>query len=115
MIRRGSEMTVENIRSMRGGKGEAQVVHILEKNEFQKKGRLFAKNILKPGTSIGAHEHVGDFETYYIIKGEGILDDNGIKVKVTAGDMGYTKSGTCHGIENTGSEDLEFIALVLFD
>ncbi|MCJ7690566.1 MAG: cupin domain-containing protein [Clostridiaceae bacterium] len=115
MIRRGEEMTVEHIQSMRGGNGEAQVVHILEKNEFENKGRLFAKNILKPGTSIGTHEHIGEFETYYIIRGEGIHDYNGVKFKVIAGDMGYTKSGTYHGIENIGSEDLEFIALVLFN
>jgi len=115
MIRKAEEMRSENIESMRDGNGEVQVTHILEKNEFNNKGRLFARNLLKPGTSIGFHQHVGDFESYYIIKGEGVLDDNGIKKPIKAGDLGYTENGQGHSIENTANTDLEFISLVLYD
>lgn len=115
MIRKFEEMRVEKIQSMRDGKGEVEVIHILEKNEFQNKGRLFARNILKPGTSVGLHEHINDFEVYYIVKGEGIFSDNGVQVRLNSGDMGYTKNGHSHSIENVGDCDLEFIALVLYD
>ena len=90
--------------------------HLLEvgKDEFNGKGRLFAKNTLKPGWSVGYHKHEGDAEAYYILKGEAILDDNGEKVALKAGDLAYTPNGSSHSIENVGDTDLEFIALILF-
>jgi len=115
MVRKGSEMRVESLSEMRGGIGIVDVMHIMEKNEFREKGRLFAKNILKPGTSIGQHQHTGDFEVYFISKGEGIFYDNGKPVPVKAGDVGIIENGQSHGIENTGNEIMEVIALVLFD
>ncbi len=116
MIRRGQDMQREIITGMRGGQGEVQITHILEreKNEFANKGRLYAKNVLKPGTSIGLHEHVGDFEAYYILSGEGTVDDNGQKTVVTPGDLMLTRNGEQHSIENTGDTDLVFMALILF-
>ncbi len=115
MLKKRNELRNEFIESMRGGKGTAQVIHLLERDQFHNKGRLFAHNILKPGTSIGYHKHEGDFEAYYFIKGEGTFDDNGRKYAVKAGELTLIDVGESHGIENTGKEDLEFIALVLFD
>jgi mannose-6-phosphate isomerase-like protein (cupin superfamily) len=115
MLRHTDELRHEFVESLRGGKGTAQVIHLLEKDRFHNKGRLFAHNILKPGTSIGYHKHEGDFEGYYFLKGEGTFNDNGEKYTVRAGDFTLTEAGGSHGIENTGSGDLEFIALVLFE
>ena len=81
---------------------------------FCGKGRLFAHYVIFPGSSIGFHQHHGDFETYYILKGEGVINDNGVKTPVKAGDVIYTADGQSHGLENTGTENLEVIALVLF-
>ncbi|MDN5321988.1 MAG: hypothetical protein PWQ67_442 [Clostridia bacterium] len=116
MIKRAGELKKEVIQGLKGGKGELELVHFLEvdKNEFNGKGRLFGKITLKPGDSIGFHKHEGDAETYYILSGEGIVDDNGTKTKVKAGDLIYTPNGESHSIENTGDVDLEFIALILY-
>jgi mannose-6-phosphate isomerase-like protein (cupin superfamily) len=91
------------------------VIHLLEKDQFHNKGRLFAHNRLQPGSSIGYHRHEGDYEAYYFIRGEGMFNDNGREYPVRAGDCTLIGVGESHGIENTGGEDLEFIALVLFD
>ncbi|MHB1654068.1 MAG: cupin domain-containing protein [Desulfitobacteriaceae bacterium] len=117
MIRKAEDMSQEVITSMRGGKGDVQIIHILEKDkgEFCDKGRLYAKNVLKPGTFIGFHEHVGDFEAYFILNGEGTVDDNGTKSVVKPGDLVLTRNGESHSIENTGNTNLEFMALILFD
>lgn len=116
MIRKAQKMRTETIQQMRGGKGEVKVIHILEKEEFRNKGRLFAHNILKPGSSIGMHPHNGDFEAYYVIKGEGTFYEEGeIKNPIKQGDLGLIEVGKSHSIENTGNTDLEFIALVLFE
>lgn len=115
MIRKRSDMRRELARKMRGGEGEVEIIHLLEKDEFKQKGRLYAKNILKPGVSIGLHQHTGDFETYYILKGEGVVSDNGVQSEIKAGDLLITQNGESHSIKNTGNDDLEFIALVLYD
>lgn len=79
MIKQLEDLRKDTIINFRGGKGEIQIIHFLEveKDEFNAKGRLFAKNVLKPGTSIGLHDHVGDSETYVILSGEGLVNDNG--------------------------------------
>jgi mannose-6-phosphate isomerase-like protein (cupin superfamily) len=115
MTRREEEMRSEVLSEMRGGTGDVQVFHILEKPEMKDTGRLFARNILKPGTSIGIHEHKGDFEVYYIAKGSGIFHDNGTDRPVKSGDVGLVPNGSVHGIRNTGTEDMEVIAVVLYD
>ncbi|MEN6438670.1 MAG: cupin domain-containing protein [Syntrophobacter sp.] len=116
MVRQARELRSEKIQEMRGGKGEVKVIHILEKEEFHNKGRLFAHNILKPGTSIGMHPHEGDFEAYYVIRGEGMFyEDGGVKNPVRQGDLGVIEVGKSHGLENTGTTDLEVIALILYE
>jgi mannose-6-phosphate isomerase-like protein (cupin superfamily) len=115
MVRRAGEMRSEARSEMGGGKGIVDVIHILEKTELRSHGRLFARNILKPGTSIGYHQHVGDFEIYYIAKGEGIFNDNGVLIPVRAGDVGIIDNMQSHAIENTGSNEMEVIAVVLYE
>ncbi|KJS23558.1 MAG: cupin [Clostridiaceae bacterium BRH_c20a] len=117
MLKKGSDLKREVIQCLKGGKGEVELIHLLEvdKNEFNGKGRLFARNTLKPGASIGFHKHEGDAETYYILSGEGTVNDNGTIKVVQAGDLVYTPHGESHSLENTGTTDLEFIALILFN
>lgn len=97
-----------------GGKGNVLSLELLGIKDFEEKGRLFKHCILKPGTSVGKHTHKGDFEVYYILKGQGTYDDNGTIMPVKAGDLTLCRDGESHMIENTGTEDLEFIALILF-
>ena len=115
MLKTSKELRHEVVESLRGGKGPTEFVHLLEKDQFHNKGRLFAHTKLKPGVSIGYHKHEGDFEGYYIIKGKGTFSDNGREFPVKAGDFTLTEVGGSHSLENTGTEDLELIALVLFD
>ncbi|MDR0465764.1 MAG: cupin domain-containing protein [Deltaproteobacteria bacterium] len=97
-----------------GGEGSMDSMPLLTGDEFHGKGRIFAVNILKPGHAVGVHTHKGDFEVYYILKGEGLYHDNGADVKVKAGDAAYAWDGESHGLINNGTEDLQFLALVLF-
>jgi len=97
-----------------GGKGSMDCTPLLTGDEFHGKGRMYSVNTLKPGNSIGVHTHTGDFEVYYILKGEGLYHDNGIDVRVKAGDVTYTWDGQSHGLINDSAEDMEVIALILF-
>jgi len=114
MIKRAKDLSSEVAEKRFGGKGEIHITRLLEAGQFQSKGRLFAHNKLRPNSSVGLHEHKGDFEVFYILSGEGIVDDNGSKAPVKAGDVILTGNGESHALENTGSIDLEYIALILF-
>ena len=70
--------------------------------------------MLPPGSSIGDHAHSGDSETYFFLKGKGRYNDNGTWVDIEAGDMTFCPDGELHGVENTGTEPMEFIALILY-
>jgi len=74
---------------------------------------LFGKVTIKPGCELGYHEHHGEGEAYYILKGSGIYSDNGKEIAVTPGDVVFCEDGSGHGLINTGTEDIEFIALIL--
>ena len=75
--------------------------------------KLHAYATLEPGASVGYHVHHGEIEIYYILSGKGIYSDNGNKREVSAGDVTFTADGCGHGLENIGTEVLEFMALIV--
>lgn len=116
MIKRKHELRKERHENFLGGKGEMELTHFLEKEDASGTGRLFAKSVLKPGASIGFHVHQGDFENYYILKGRAMVTENdGSQHYLEPGDVMFTGNTCGHAIENVGEEDLEYIALILFD
>ncbi len=113
MIRRNADLPrVEAC--MFGGPGLLHAQQILQKGEFAEKGRLFNHCVLHPGEGIGVHPHTKEFEVYYILSGTGLYTDNGTEVTVGPGDVTICPSGESHGMVNNGTEDLAFIALILF-
>lgn len=110
MIRRHNIETVENLA---GGKGPAYLHHIISEEELFGHGRLYAKVILPPGSSVGWHQHVGETEPYYILKGHGdFIDHDRTITRVGVGDCCLIQPGQWHSIVNNSSEDLEFMALI---
>ena len=98
------------------GKGEIELTPILppDPEAFHGKGRLFSEVRLAPGDVFGTHAHHGDREFFLILSGEGTYNDNGTPVKVGPGDVCVCNDGEEHGMENTGSSDLRYIALILY-
>ncbi|MBR1672709.1 MAG: cupin domain-containing protein [Fretibacterium sp.] len=115
MVRR--EDIVE-VQGLAGGKGPAYVHHIVSKEELLGHGRLYARVVLPPRSSVGWHQHVHDTEPYYILKGEGDFtegDGNGENRTVTRvrpGDVCVIHVGQWHCLENNSGADLEFMALI---
>ena len=67
----------ERVENMAGGDGHVIIKHLLGDKELNGKCRMFAEVTIEPGSSLGYHEHHGNSETYYIIKGQGEYNDNG--------------------------------------
>lgn len=97
-----------------GGKGTMTIEHLLSAAEMKDKCGLYARVTLPAGASLGYHEHHGNGESYFILSGEGVYDDNGVKRIVKAGDATWTPDGSGHGLDNTeGKEPIVFIALIV--
>ena len=110
MIRKTQPVTVEHAR---GGEGSVTFYHILQKEELMGHGRMYAKVVLPPGSSVGWHQHLKETEPYYILKGEADFIDNDKSVtKVGPGDCCIIEVGQYHSIENNSDSDVEFMALI---
>ena len=68
-------------------------------------------NRLTPGSAVGYHEHVNDYEMAYVINGHGIHTIDGKVEEIKAGDCLYCPKGHSHSTENTGDEDMFFFAV----
>ena len=68
---------------------------------------------LKPGDSIGYHQHTTNEDTYIIVSGTGIFKDkDGREVPVKAGDVTIVRKNESHGLTATGSEPLVFVDVI---
>lgn len=108
-------MEIRRVENMAGGKGHVLIKDILGEKELNGKCGLYSEVTIEPGCSLGYHEHHGESETYYILSGKGDYNDNGTVRPVKEGDITYTPNGCGHGLENTGDENLVFMALIIYD
>lgn len=113
MVRKEKAVIVEGLA---GGKGQAEVYHVVTEEELMGHGKLYARVVLKPNSSVGYHQHVGETEPYLILKGKGtFIDNDGSRTEVGPGDVCIIEVGQSHGLENNSNEDLEFMALIYMD
>jgi len=116
MIRKKINCIVEKKEHVFGGSGSIEVTQLTSTNsELYNHGRCFAHTIIPVGSEIGFHVHNGECEIYHILRGEGVFNDDGKLSPVSAGDVTLTTSGHGHGLKNSGKEDMEIIALILFE
>ncbi|MDO4323733.1 MAG: cupin domain-containing protein [Lachnospiraceae bacterium] len=104
---------VEIKQGLRGGKGEVEIHHIVSKEELNGHGNMYALCRLKPGCSIGWHQHIGNTEPYFILEGHGtFVDNDGSRTEVGPGDVCVIEVGQSHAMENNSDRDLVFMALI---
>lgn len=115
MIRRLEERKKVEMVNAQGGLNSIFAHLILEGDEFIGAGRLFNIVTFPPNSSIGYHVHNGESETYLILQGRGMYDDNGEKFEVGPGDVAYCAPGQGHELVNITDEDLVVAALIIFD
>ena len=110
MVRKTVKATKSQVQ---GGRGEVEFEHILDKDELNGHGSLYAKIRLKPGCSVGYHKHIGNTEPYYILEGHGtFIDNDGTRTEVGPGDVCVIEVGQGHSMENNSDQDLVFLSLI---
>ena len=112
MVVRENQQVLQQRENMRGGEGTVDIHHILSEEDLPKNSRLYAKVVLKPGCSIGTHEHKAEAELFYILSGMGMALDGDQKREVGAGDAVVTANGV-HAIKNVGNDELEMLAVII--
>lgn len=113
MIRRQEEVRVRTVEHAQKGKGSVTFHDWLLPEEAKGHGRVFSKVVIAPGCSIGYHQHQGEFEAYYVLKGKALVRDGEREILLLPGDMNLCPDGCWHGVENVGDTDLELIALIM--
>ena len=95
------------------GVGEVKIEKILDEELADKCG-LYAKVTIPAGSVLGYHEHHGNGESYFVLSGEAIYDDNGKKRIIRPGESTWTPDGSGHGVDNSqGKEPIVFMALIV--
>ena len=110
---KASERETVKAEHVNGGAGFIMKEALITGEELGEHCKMFSRVTIKPGCELGHHEHHGETEPYYVLSGSGMYDDNGKAVPIEAGDVTFCKDGDGHGVKNTGTEDLVFVALIL--
>ena len=96
-----------------GGEGHLISDSILTQEQMSGGCRMYSEITLKAGCSLGVHTHNGESETYFILSGTGLYNDNGIEYEVSSGDVLFCDSTESHALKNIGEAELRFVALIL--
>lgn len=113
MVRRKEEIRIRPVKNAQGGEGEVTFYDWLLPEEAAGHGRVFSKLVIPPGSSIGNHAHDGEFEAFYVLSGEAVVNDNGKEVILHEGDMHMCVNGESHGTKNESEQDLVLMALIM--
>ena len=92
-----------------GGTGQILVGDLFTADELGDAWDFVQCVKLPPGSAIGLHQHTGDEELYYIVEGRGTMTTDEGKVEVGPGTASLCKSGSRHGLVNTGAGDMTIL------
>ena len=81
-------------------------------HDGQPVGYSLAHAVIRPGQRSIRHHLEGASEVYYLMAGEGVMHVGDETRRVSAGDALLIPPGAVQFLENTGAEDLVFLAIV---
>ncbi len=115
MIIRKKFVRIEEREHVRDGQNSVFASFLLETPQLNGAGRLFQKMVIPPMCGIGYHEHEKDSESYYVLSGSGVYNDNGEEVRISEGDLTFTPDGCGHSVYNDTDTNLVILACILYN
>ena len=115
MIRKASECRKEIREHMRDGDGQVLITNLFEKDELLGKSRMFSTLTLEPGCGIGKHDHHGEQEYFYVVKGNPTYYDDDKEIELQEGDVTVCLDGHSHSITNKTNETVIVVANILLN
>lgn len=73
----------------------------------------FRVSIYQPGGAVDEHTHESSEHVWHIAKGSGIVTYDGIRYSVRTGDTIHIPAKVMHGLNNTGTEPLFLITILV--
>ena len=113
MIIRSNETKNSSMTPCCDGVGETVFERFLDGDELPKNLNFVSRLKIEKGNSVGLHQHVGEIEFYYILNGEGLVQDDDLSTIVYKGDLTVTDSMHSHSISNQKNEVLEILAFIV--
>jgi mannose-6-phosphate isomerase-like protein (cupin superfamily) len=107
------EPKTEKAQGIAGGEGFGAIKMLVDSCDLYNKAGLLAEVMLEPGSSVGYHKHEGEGEMYYILTGEGDYTEDGVTTRVSEGMVTCVYDGHSHGLKNTGSVPMTFVAVIV--
>ena len=111
MIQYQNDMKQVQVENPRGGQGSAVMTDLLP--TLPRNVSFFKKVCLAPHSAVGEHPHIGNAEIYLVLKGEGVIVDNGVEYPVVAGDCHCCFNGGTHSIQNPTDAPMEFLGCIV--
>ncbi len=113
MVIEKKDMVLQERENMRGGDGVVKLFHALPEGQLPPHIRLLSPIVLEKGCGIGDHAHNGETEVFYVVRGEGVYNDNGSVRAFREGDMSFTGSGAHHSVYNEKDDPLVLLAAII--
>lgn len=113
MIIRSNETKNSAMTPCCDGIGATYFERFLDGDELPKNLNFVSRLKIEKGNSIGLHRHEGEVEFYYILKGEGLVQDDDFSTTVYEGDLTMTDNMHRHSIANQKDEVLEILAFIV--
>ncbi len=115
MIIKAKDMEKKQRVRLKDGYGTTDFLQIVPDEMRPKNCRLFSIMSLEKGCSVGRHAHDSETEIYYVIEGEGIINDNGILRPFLTGDCNVCGKGDFHSVSNENDATLKMLAVIVLD
>lgn len=114
MVKKYNEIEHMMNEHMKGGEGVVEMIPSVVKGEYDSDVNVIARLILKPGCSLGMHEHIAEEEIITVLEGIAEYNDNGTTTQVEAGDVCICRNGGRHSIANKSETDnLQLMAVIV--
>ncbi|MEG3135936.1 cupin domain-containing protein [Rouxiella sp. T17] len=114
VITKEQQQQVEK-KSLGGGKGSVDVAFgfTRDKAKADEAIKELSWLTIKPGDSIGYHQHKDNEDAYIIVSGTGTFKEaDGKDYPVKAGDITIVRKGQSHGLTNSGKEPLVVVDVI---
>ncbi len=115
MVIKPEQMVTEQRENMRDGQGIVSLLGLVPQEYMPQKCRLFSLITLMKGCSVGVHAHEGETEIYYVLEGQGVLNDNGTITDFNEGESSICASGEHHAVTNIKDAPLKLLAVIIRD
>ena len=113
MVINEKEMLTEIVEKAHDGSGITEIKHLIPPDKMPANASMFSIATLQAWSSIGVHTHLTESEVYYILSGKGVIDDDGRRIPIKAGDCHMCCKGSEHGIVNDNDEPLVFLVVII--